>query len=249
MFRSRLWRSLLLLFGMFVVLYLTASLYLPSSRRLIVGVDRRSGRVRQVEQRLTFLPPHQFYRLAFDKREGFAQRDGLTRIVSQDGVPVMVNYRLRFAIAGDQIPDVRRLVNDGFTTCMHARVTESVETSQPTVGPLVWAAVAAGLPPDRHGVIDFIDRARNVPVDANTRRAPALWDIAEAFGRESVVVNWWTDWPPTSLTATVFDTPGALMTNAVSPPDMQRTATSFSVSLQTVGYDQVHRFLNITPAE
>ena len=36
MFRSRLWRSLLLLFGMFVVLYLTVSLYLPSSRRLIV---------------------------------------------------------------------------------------------------------------------------------------------------------------------------------------------------------------------
>ena len=40
MFRSRIWRSLLLLLGMIVVLYLTASLFLPSSRRLIVGVDR-----------------------------------------------------------------------------------------------------------------------------------------------------------------------------------------------------------------
>ena len=362
MFRSRLWRSLLLILGMVVVLYLTVSLFLPSSRRLIVGVDRRTGKIRQVESRLTFLPPHQFYRLSFDKREGFAQRDGITRIVSQDGVPVTVNYRLRFAIAGDRLPDVRRLVNDGFTSWMQARVAEavsavarqvpiedllsptstfnttqrdllrrtvaahlaasglkvtafeiarldvdreallrvkraqlrrdarsvparvaifaidgadwdllaelkddgripnlkaliaggttgSVQTIQPTVAPLVWTTVATGLPPDRHGVIDFIDRSRNAPVDANTRRTPALWDIAEAFGRGSVVVNWWTAWPPTSPAATIFDTPGALLPNAISPPDAQRLAMSYAVPLQTIGYDQVHRFLNISPAE
>ena len=361
MFRSRLWRSLLLLLGMAVVLYLTVSLFLPSSRRLIVGVDRRTGKVRQVESRLTFLPPHQFYRLSFDKREGYAQRDGITRIVSQDGVPVTVNYRLRFAIAGNRIPDVRRLVNDGFTSWMQARVAEAVsavtnqvpiedllsptsgfntqrdplrrtvaahlaasglkvtafeiarldvdreallrvkraqlrrdarsvparvaifaidgadwdllaelkddgripnlkaliaggttgslQTIQPTVAPLVWTTIATGLPPDRHGVIDFIDRSRNSPVDANTRRAPALWDTAEAFGRPSVVVNWWTDWPPTSLDTMTFDTPGALLTNAASPTEMQRLASSFSVPVETVGYDQVHRFLNITPTE
>jgi predicted AlkP superfamily phosphohydrolase/phosphomutase/Tfp pilus assembly protein PilF len=361
MFRSRIWRSLLLILGMVAVLYLTASLFLPSSRRLIVGVDRRTGKIRQVESRLTFLPPLQFYRLSFEKREGYAQHDGITRIISQDGVPVTVNYRLRFAIAGDRLPDVRRLVNDGFTVWMQARVAEavsavarqvpiedllsptstfntqrdplrrtvaghlaasglkvtafeiarldvdreallrvkraqlrrdarsvparvaifaidgadwdlltelknddripnlkalmaggtlgSVQTIQPTVAPLVWTTVATGLPPDRHGVIDFIDRSRNAPVDANTRRAPALWDIAEAFGRGSAVVNWWTAWPPTSLTATIFDTPGALLTNAISPPEMQRLAASFAVPLQTVGYDQVHRFLNISPAE
>ena len=36
----------------------------------------------------------------------------------------------------------------------------------------------------------FIDRSTNGPVTAYSRRAPALWDIAEAFGRPSAVVNW-----------------------------------------------------------
>ncbi|HMC22130.1 MAG TPA: hypothetical protein VKL19_09810, partial [Thermoanaerobaculia bacterium] len=102
--RRRWLQSLILLAGLAAVAYLLISLYLPSSRWLIFGIDKRSGRVRLVEQRVTFLPPYKFYRMKFEKREGFAQRDGIVRIISQEGVPVTMTYRLRFGVSGSQIP-------------------------------------------------------------------------------------------------------------------------------------------------
>src|SRR5260370_21044144 len=110
--RNRFAQALLLIAGLAVVTYLMISLYLPSSRWLIFGIDKRSGRVRMAEQRVTFLPPYRFFRLKFEKRDGYAQRDGLIRITSQEGVPVTVTYRLRFALSGSPIPDARRVVGE-----------------------------------------------------------------------------------------------------------------------------------------
>ncbi len=362
MLRSRWFRVLALLACMAGLLYLVASLYLPSSRKLIVGVNKRTGAVAIVGAHVAFLPPYEYYRLAFDKRNGFAQRDGFIRTLSQDQVPVMVNYRLRFSIApGQRLPDARTLVSEGWRTWLDRRVAEAVDavtqhvsieellaptsqfneqrdplrrtvaaylarsglnvtafeiarmdadrdallrvkraelrrrargvagrvaifaidgadwdliselasddrlpnlkalsrggttafvqTIQPTVSPMLWTTVATGLSPDRHGVIDFVDHRRNVPVDSQTRHAPALWDIAEAFGRHSMTVNWWTDWPPTSAGSFVFDAPVELLPDAIYPPSAAARAHQLEVPLQTVGYEQVRRFLNITPAE
>ncbi|MGZ4779757.1 MAG: alkaline phosphatase family protein [Thermoanaerobaculia bacterium] len=359
--RSRLFRGVIWLCCAAGVMYLLVSLFLPSSRRLIFGVDKRTGEVRKVESRVTFLPPHQFYRLDFDKREGYAQRDGLIRITSREGVPVTMTYRLRFSVSGDRIPDSRRLVADGWNAWIRARVGEAVaavtnqvpieellsptsqfskqreplrrtvanhlaksglkvtafeiarmeadrdallavkrtelrrsargvagrvvifaidgadwellselsddgripnlkalshggttgsmQTIQPTVSPLVWTTMATGVSPDRHGVIDFIDHRRNAPVDALSRHAPALWDIAEAFGRHSAVVNWWTAWPPTSQDTVFFDEPTELVTDAVWPAQLADKARNAEVPVQTVQYEQVRRFLNITSSE
>ena len=343
------------------IIYLIVSLFLPSSRRLIFGVDKRTGYVRLVQNHVTFLPPHQFYRLDFEKREGAAQRDGLVRIWSKERVPVTITYRLRFSIPGKRLPDARRLVRDGWSAWIRTRVAEAVsavtqqvpveellsptsqftarrdvlrrvvanhlaqsglkvtafeiariepdrralleykraelrreargvagrvaifaidgadwellselandgripnlralaqggttgslQTIQPTVSPMVWTTVATGVPPDRHGVIDFNDRTRNTPVDASSRRAPALWDIAEAFGRHSLVVDWWTDWPATNGGPVVFDAPVTLLPGAVYPRELASRASSLVVAPETVQYAQVGRFLNITATE
>jgi predicted AlkP superfamily phosphohydrolase/phosphomutase/Tfp pilus assembly protein PilF len=362
MFRSRFWNAVTLFAGAGLLMYLIVSLFLPSSRWLIFGVDKSSGQVRLVQQRITFLPPHQFYRLTFEKREGSAQRDGLIRIESQEHVPVTMTYRLRFAIApGNRITDARRLVNDGWSAWIRTRVSEavsavttkvpieellsptsrfnqerdplrqtvaahlarsglkvtafeiarldadkeallrakraelrrdarsvpgrvaifaldgadwellselsdddrlpnikalvhggtsaSVQTIQPTVSPLLWTTAATGLAPDRHGVIDFIDRARNSPVDAFSRRTPAIWDIAEAFNRNTEVVNWWTSWPPTTSESVVFDTPGDLLANAIAPAKYSARASQVTVPVGTIGFDQARRFMNITQNE
>jgi predicted AlkP superfamily phosphohydrolase/phosphomutase/Tfp pilus assembly protein PilF len=345
-----------------VVIYVLISLFLPSSRRLIFGVDKHSGSVRLVQQSITFLPPHRFYRLAFDKREGSAQRDGVIRILSKEGVPVTVAYRLRFGMTSERIPDARRLVTEGWSAWIRARVTEAVsavtrqipieelvspisefnsrhdrlrdivarhlaesglkvtafeierldvdraallkskrnelrreargfasrvavfaidgadwelleelkddgripnivalinggttanvQTIQPTVSPMVWTSVATGLPPDRHGVIDFTDRERtNVPVDGYSRHVPAVWDIAEAFRRPTEVVDWWTAWPSTSPTGIVFDMPVLTVPNAVWPPALASRVNASVVPPATIGFGQVQRFLTVTPAE
>ena len=359
--RHRLTRALLLIAGLALVTYLLISLYLPSSRWLTLGVDKHTGVVRIVQQNVTLLPPHQFYRLRFERREGYAQRDGIIRITSKEGVPVTVNYRLRFGISGDRLPDARRMVAEGWNAWIRARVAEAVsavtqqisiedllspssqfntqrdplrrtvanhlarsglkvtafevarfevdrdallrvkraelrrdarstptrvvifaldgadwellheladdgripnikaltaggttaslQTIQPTVSPMVWTTVATGLTPDRHGVLDFIDRTRHAPADAYSRRAPALWDIADAFGRFSFVSSWWTAWPPTAPNSVFYDTPVQQVPNAVYPPALAERAASLAVPVETVGYAQVRRFLNISTDE
>lgn len=359
MFRSRLFRALAIVAGMAAIMYLVVSLFLPTSRRLIFGVDKKTGKVRLVQNRVTFLPPHQFYRLDFERRGGSAQRDGFVRILSKERVPVTITYRLRFSIPGERLPDAGRLVSDGWSGWIRARVSEAVsavtqqvpieelvsptsqfsarrdvlrqvvakhlarsglqvsafeiariepdrdalldykrvelrreargvagrvaifaidgadweliselsndgripnlralaqggttaslQTIQPTVSPLVWTTIATGLPPDRHGVIDFFDRASKKPVDATTRCAPALWEISEAFGRKAVAVNWWTSWPARSGVS--FDAPVTMHEEAVYPANLAQRVGQLDVPASTIGSPQVRRFLNITDDE
>jgi len=358
--RNRLAQSLLLLGGIVVIAYLLISLYLPSSRWIIFGIDKHSGRVRMVQQSVTYLPPYQFYRVNFEKRDGWAQLDDIVRITSQEGVPVTMTYRLRFGISGDNIPDAQKIVADGWRSWIRARIGEAVaavtsqipiedlmsptsaftaqrdrlrqvvakhlaasglkvtafevarfeadrdallrvkrtelrrdarstptrvaifaldgadwdllteladdgripnikalaqggttgtvQTIQPTVSPMVWTTVATGLPPDRHGVLDFVD-SQKTPIESNSRHAPAVWDIADGFGREAEVTSWWTSWPPTAKNSICFDTPVQMIPGAVYPPDMAPRAESLLVPVETVGYGQVRRFLNVSPAE
>jgi Tfp pilus assembly protein PilF len=359
--RHRLRYALLYLLGLAVVAYALVSLYLPSSRWLIFGVDKHTGRVRLVQQKVTWLPPHQFYRLKFEKREGWAQRDGLIRITSKDGVPVLMTYRLRFGVAGKQIADARRIVNEGWNAWIRARVAEavsavtsqipiedllspssqfnsqrdplrrtvanhlaqsglnvtgfavarfevdheallkvkraelrrdarsvptrvavfaldgadwelihelsddgrlpnlralslagttaSVQTIQPMVSSMLWTTAATGLTPDRHGVLDFTDRQHHTPVDAYSRHVPAVWDIADAFGRQSLVASWWTAWPPTAEGSVFFDEPVELVNDAVYPEMLKVRAGALDVPPATIGYPQGRRFLNVTENE
>ncbi|HEX6178304.1 MAG TPA: alkaline phosphatase family protein [Thermoanaerobaculia bacterium] len=359
MIRHRFLKSLGIVAGMGLVMYLLASLFLPSPRRLIFGVDKRTGEVRVVRQNVTFLPPHRFYRLSFEQRQGSAQANGLVRIMSAEGVPVTLTYRVRFAVATNRIADAQRLVREGWSAWIRARVAEamssvarqvpldellspnsrfnaqreplrrivaahlarsglnvtafhitrvepdrdallrykraelrraargvagrvavialdgadwdliteladdgrvpnlraltrggasaSLQTIQPTVSPLVWATAATGVGPDRHGVLDFF--INNTPVDGWTRRAPAVWEISEAFGRHAVVVNWWTAWPPSPDRTAVYDAPVQALENAIYPPENAQKIANAKVPLSTIGYDQTRRFLNITPAE
>jgi predicted AlkP superfamily phosphohydrolase/phosphomutase/Tfp pilus assembly protein PilF len=161
---------------------------------------------------------------------------GRIAIIAIDGA----DWELLSELANDgRIPNIQALAKGGTTGTM--------QTIQPTVSPMLWTTMATGLPPDRHGVIDF--RVNNRPVDSNTRRAPALWDIAEAFGRHALVVNWWTAWPARREGAVTFDTPMLVQPAAVYPSNLAARVDSLDVPTQTVGYAQVRRFLNITPEE
>ncbi|HJT17838.1 MAG TPA: alkaline phosphatase family protein, partial [Thermoanaerobaculia bacterium] len=358
--RNRLLQSLVLIVGIIVVSYLLISLYLPSSHWLIFGIDKHNGHVRMVESRVTYLPPYQFYRMQFEKRDGFAQRDGIVRVTSQEGVPVTLTYRLRFGINGDRIADAQKIVADGWNAWIRARVGEavaavtsqipieellsptsqfnsqrdplrqtvarhlaasglnvtafeiarfdvdrdallrvkrvelrrdarsaptrvaifaldgadwdllselsddnriptikalakggvtgSVQTIQPTVSSMVWTTVATGLSPARHGVLAYTT-PQGAPVESTSRRAPALWDIADGFGRPGLVTSWWTAWPPTAKDFIVFDEPVDLVPNAIYPSEDQPRAESLLVPVETVGYQQVRRFLNVAPEE
>jgi predicted AlkP superfamily phosphohydrolase/phosphomutase/Tfp pilus assembly protein PilF len=358
--RRRLLHFTVLLLALTALMYVLVSLYLPSPRRLIFGVDKNSGRIRRAEQGIGFLPPHQFYRMSFERRDGAAQRDGSARIVTREGVPVTIFYRLRFTVEHDRLPDARRLVRQGWTAWINARVAEavaevarqvpieelsapgaelsrnrqilrsvvanhltssglsvkafeisrieidtaallefkraelrrkargpvgpvalfaidgadwelllelmtdghlpniralidrgvsaSVTTIAPTISPLLWTTVATGVRPDRHGVIDFFDpREQNAAVSASSRRAPALWEISDAFNRKAVAVNWWTGWPPLDTATAVYGMPSAMSGSLHSQVPIDADAAA--VPVETVGHQQLSRFMNIPPSE
>ena len=79
-----------------------------------------------------------------------------------------------------------------------------------TKSPIIWASIATGKVPTKHGVSDFFvkrdERARaktkaagagetESPTTSNLWRARAVWDILGSLGRKVGVVGWWTTWP------------------------------------------------------
>lgn len=101
-----------------------------------------------------------------------------------------------------------------------------LQTIKPTKSPLVWTSVVTGLPPDKHGVVDFLSwefkglrRSRlqiprfaasfywmrvleklgvcaELPVSSMDMRRPPLWEIIDDPSRPSDVVGLWATWPP-----------------------------------------------------
>ncbi len=360
--RNRFLTTLLILAGFAALFYILVSLFVPSPRRLIFGVDKRSGKIRMAESRIAFLPPHQFYRLNFETRGGSAAHEGVVVVRSSEGLPVKLTYHLRFGIAQRRMPDARRLVREGWSAWIRARVAEAVsalstkipveelvspssrfaaqrnvvrntvarhlaqsglavtsfeierievdpeemlrykrlqlrrnargpvgrvavigldgadwelireliidgrmpnlaavidggtsgvvQPIQPPLAPLAWTSVATGVQPDRHGVLDFIQRpSESEVVTSASRKAPALWDIAPAFGRSATVVNWWAAWPPTQRNVSVFDTPVDLVPGAIYPPELAQIVNPVLIPETTVDYKQVARFVNVTEPE
>lgn len=83
-----------------------------------------------------------------------------------------------------------------------------------TKSPTIWASIATGKVPAKHGINDFTARrvvqqrtearARGdsaatdedgAPVTFNLWRARPIWDILGSLGRKVGMVGWWTTWP------------------------------------------------------
>jgi Type I phosphodiesterase / nucleotide pyrophosphatase len=87
-----------------------------------------------------------------------------------------------------------------------------IRTLEPlTKSPIIWASIATGKVPKKHGVLDFFvkqgqkereaarakgDTAKADPmVTSNLWRARPVWDILGSVGKKVSVVGWWTTWP------------------------------------------------------
>jgi predicted AlkP superfamily phosphohydrolase/phosphomutase len=81
-----------------------------------------------------------------------------------------------------------------------------------TKSPIIWASIATGKVPTKHGVSDFFvkraeaERAKarpaggtgqtdEAPTTSNLWRARPIWDILGSLGKSVGVVGWWTTWP------------------------------------------------------
>ena len=352
--QNRSIKAFLLILAIGGLIYVAVSLFLPSPNRLIFGIDRQSGEVKLAESSVTFLPPHNYRRVSFLKRNGAAQTAGITQTRSKENVPIRIAYRMRFDIGSTQLPDARRIVIDGWDPWFSARVAEAVrafsgeipvedliaptsrysdirerlrqavvahlgqtgievsafqiesltvdreallaykrqelrrrargavgrvavfgidgadwelidslvdggrmpnlaamirdgakgemQSVQPLVNPLGWASLSTGLPPSRHGIVDFFDRGSDAPVTSRSRNAPAVWEITAAFGRPALVDDWWTAWPPLRDEAVIVDPTNEKIELA---PELEK----LRVQRETIGFPQISRFAEVDKGE
>ncbi len=102
-------------------------------------------------------------------------------------------------VRGGDMPNLARLMDAG--------TWGKMETLVPTLSPLIWTTVATGVSPDRHGILDFVEKEPTrgilLPVTGRSRKVPAVWNLASAFGRSVGVVGWWASWPAEKVRGTV----------------------------------------------
>ncbi|MGH7681091.1 MAG: alkaline phosphatase family protein, partial [Candidatus Eiseniibacteriota bacterium] len=90
-----------------------------------------------------------------------------------------------------------------------------------TKSPIIWASIATGKVPSKHGVSDFFVKrgekertaarargdsaaAESDPlVTSNMWRARPIWDILGSLGKKVGVVGWWTTWPARPVNGTL----------------------------------------------
>ena len=86
-----------------------------------------------------------------------------------------------------QLPAIGKLIREG------ARGPLTI--FRPTLSPIIWTSIATGQPAARHGIRDFLEPESQIPYTSNTRRVPALWNLAGEAGLRVGVVGWWVTWP------------------------------------------------------
>jgi predicted AlkP superfamily phosphohydrolase/phosphomutase len=102
-----------------------------------------------------------------------------------------------------KIPNFARMRAQG--SCGKLRSLEPL-----TKSPIIWASIATGKVPQKHGIFDFFvkqrerERARKQkpatgegesPTTSNLWRARPIWQILSGLGHTVGVVGWWTTWP------------------------------------------------------
>lgn len=105
-----------------------------------------------------------------------------------DGATWSVIDRL---FAQGRLPNLARLARAGSRA--------PLRTLRPTQSPRIWTTIATGVPPEVHGILDFVVKVpgtgqRTLP-SSSQRRAAAVWNVASEHGYRVGVANWWATFP------------------------------------------------------
>jgi len=77
-----------------------------------------------------------------------------------------------------------------------------LQTMVPTFSPRLWTTIGTGVTAKVHGIPYFSEIGDNgmptrdgLPYTSNSRKAPAIWNLAGEAGRKVDSVAWWVSWP------------------------------------------------------
>jgi tetratricopeptide (TPR) repeat protein len=159
-------------------------------------------------------------------------------------------------IAAGRMPNLARLVRSG--------VRGRLRTITPMLSPVIWTSVATGVLPGRHGIIDFLastggDGAR-VPVTSSLRKVKAIWNILSEHEKSVGIVGWWASYPAEPVRGFIVSDRVAYQLfgahavreqareGRVHPPDLDDLVASLTIAPETLGLQQVARYVRL-PAD
>jgi tetratricopeptide (TPR) repeat protein len=98
---------------------------------------------------------------------------------------------IRPLMAAGKMPNVQRLATSG--------ATGQITTLHPPLSPMLWASIATGKRPFKHGIHGFTEPTpdgRGIrPITNLSRRCKALWNILTQNNLRSSVIGWWPSHP------------------------------------------------------
>jgi predicted AlkP superfamily phosphohydrolase/phosphomutase len=135
-----------------------------------------------------------------------------------------------------------------------------------TKSPIIWASIATGKVPQKHGILDFFmkqrakergrERAANAgkseaPATSNLWRARAVWQILGGLGRSVGVVGWWTTWPAQPVNGVLvsdyvqYDNGSwpAKLSRRTYPDSLEATVQRLRVKPENVSWAEVFQFV------
>jgi predicted AlkP superfamily phosphohydrolase/phosphomutase/thioredoxin-like negative regulator of GroEL len=126
-------------------------------------------------------------------------------------------------------------------------VRANLATLKPVLSPLLWTSIATGQRAHVHGILGFMQNEglaeKPVPVQANQRKVPAIWNILNAVNQTTNVVNWWPSYP-------VEKVKGAMVSNHVASVLPQEDFKSLNdAQVFPKGFTATAEELRIHPAE
>ena len=113
---------------------------------------------------------------------------GRVLLVGIDGAGVHV---MRPLMEEGRLPNLARIARDG--------VVGPLQSFLPLHSPRIWATIATGKVPEKHGILTFAytdDAGQRRLYDSRDRKVHAIWNIASNAGLEVGVVNYWNTYPP-----------------------------------------------------
>ena len=121
---------------------------------------------------------------------GCAEKPSRPRVllVGLDGASPRI---VREMFQAGQLPHLAGLADRGLFVPLRSSI--------PLHSPRIWASIATGKTPEKHGIDAFVTRVgegRHRLMLGSDRRTHALWNIVSDAGRRVAVINWWNTFPP-----------------------------------------------------
>jgi predicted AlkP superfamily phosphohydrolase/phosphomutase len=148
-----------------------------------------------------------------------------------------------------KLPNLAALIDSGVSCDLH-----SLEPKQKS--PTIWATIATGKLPEKHGVSGYLDPTSKKLITSNVRTARTFWEILGENGVTVTVIGWLVSWPaePVNgyMVADYFKFPPRpdrpLPEHLTWPDSLTDEVTPFKVTRDEISDEDLDRFIDLNAA-